>query len=276
MALQLTGLSEQSISHIVFLDDVHLAATSGTTLTLYDLTQASPLTISQPGQVPDACTACPGTAVFPSPDGAKVAFMDDAGPVNSLVIHDVRSGREVTYEERSAASGATLGPPTWSPNGVFLLIPRAVDGSDDVLSADTLERVRLRPAGGHAETIVSSRFVDGGRQFVTVAKDGRVTVRERDDRRDSADHVAVAAHRRGRQCAATVGQREFDRVPPHIPQCQGRVYRRPGPRDRNATAHEIRTVRGLRQRGRRQPRPGVRDIRRLRRRHTAGRRLAGR
>ena len=175
---QLTGLSEQSISHIVFLDDVHLAATSGTTLTLYDLTQVSPLTISQPGQVPPACTACPGTAVFPSPDGDKVAFMDDVGPVISLVIHNLRTGREVTYEERSAANGATLGPPTWSPNGLFLLIPRAVDGSVDVLSADRLERVRLWPTGGHAGTIVSSRFVDGGRQFVTVAKDGRVTVRD--------------------------------------------------------------------------------------------------
>jgi WD40 repeat protein len=175
---QLTGLSEQSISHIVFLDDIHLAATSGSTLTLYDLTQVSPLTISQPGQVTAACTACPGSAVFPSPDGGKVAFMDGAGPVTSLVIHDMRTGREVSYTEHSAASSATLGPPVWSPNGPFLLIPQAADGSVDVLSAATLKRVRTWPASHHAGTIVSSRFVNGGRQFVTVAKDGRVTVRD--------------------------------------------------------------------------------------------------
>jgi WD40 repeat protein len=174
---QLTGLTGHHIDHMVFLgDDVHLAVASGSTVALYNLTQASPLTLRQPAQVPVACTACRGAVTFPSPDGAHVAFMADAG--GGIVIHDLRTGRETTYGDPDTSYPEKYAPPAWSPDGRYLMIPRPGDGTVDVLTTDKLTRTRRWPGADPGQRIVSSRFIDGGHQFITVTNDGRVIFRD--------------------------------------------------------------------------------------------------
>jgi WD40 repeat protein len=172
---RLTGVSGVGVSNLQFLSDDALISAGQQQLTLWDFRQVSPIATFQRADVSPGCVACSGPLPVLSPDGSRVAHVGDRGAWGGIYVHNFSTGQDARYKSATAR----VGPPSWSPDGRYLLVPNS-EGSVDVVASDSLTRVRAWPTDGLAEDVVAARYLDGNARFATATASGRVTVRNAD------------------------------------------------------------------------------------------------
>jgi WD40 repeat protein len=149
-----------------FSDGSHLLSASNDTVAVWDLAQLDRLARVYPTPLdPSPCNGCSGATIVVSPDGQRVAALDDRG---TTVVQRIGTGQA---PEVVNGQGSSFAPPVWDRTGQLLLaLSSSSGGGVHVLSppgSSTTVR-ELRPSS--ASDLAASGLSADGRVLLVNAR----------------------------------------------------------------------------------------------------------
>jgi WD40 repeat protein len=107
--------------------DSELLSASSSSLTLWNLNQDSRISSAAAADIPSACNACAGPAIYPSPDSGHTIITADSGGA-ALIASLPPSAHPIDYFPGSNTGNITYGSVLWSANSRNFSILTPSDG----------------------------------------------------------------------------------------------------------------------------------------------------
>ncbi|HLX49562.1 MAG TPA: toll/interleukin-1 receptor domain-containing protein [Streptosporangiaceae bacterium] len=113
--------------------DSELLSASGSLVTLWNLSQYSRMSSAAPADIPQACAACAGPGIYPSP-GAGQAVITSGFSKAAMLINLPPTARSITPLPQNGAGSPEYGPALWSHDGRGFSILTPSNGSGQIWS----------------------------------------------------------------------------------------------------------------------------------------------